>query len=139
MEFETKFEPVVTSGIVFSDYVIRDQHTRKLTLVGIFQRFICSKLPFTAPAFFVTAFATNMRGRVEEMPATLKIENEEGRTLCTTSGRIYTKASIVARHNVAEIAFSVPSMEFRKIGVYHVKVSISREVIGQRTFQVRLI
>ena len=128
-------EPAVTPAIIFSDSAIRDQATGKLTLVGVFQRFKATEIPFKSPPFFATVFVTNMRGKIESLPVTLNIEDADGRVISTATGEI-SATSQVARNDVAEIAFPVPATAFTKVGHYKAVVLVKNEALSSRTFSV---
>jgi len=66
-------EPTPTA-VVFSDHVIREAGTGKLSLIGCFNRFNASAFPFTTPRFFVTCMLTNIRRVPEAMDITVRVE-----------------------------------------------------------------
>lgn len=130
-------EPVLLAGIIFSDSAIRDQATGKLAVVGIFQRFTASQIPFTSPAFFATAFVTNLRGKIQRLPVMMKIQDTNGYVITSAPGTVSATTG-VGRTDVAEITFPFPSTEFRVAGNYLAVVLIDGKPIGARGFNVTL-
>ena len=76
-------EPILPSAIIFSDEKIRGQETGKLTLMGIFHCIKTSKFPFTSPAFYATAFVTNIKGRIKQLPVSMNIEDSTGKVIAS--------------------------------------------------------
>src|SRR5437667_157611 len=76
-------------GIVFSDYVIREHGTGKLTLVGCFSVYNARQFPFTSPRFFVTTSFTNLHGHIDALRVTARIEDPQSSlVLGNTSGEM---------------------------------------------------
>lgn len=131
-------EPVLAPAIIFSDSANRDQKTGKITLTNIFHRFKSNRFPFESPAFFATAFVSNIRGKFENLPVTLSITDEQGNEISKAVGQI-TTTNAINRNDVAEIAFPVPPAEFAKPGYYQAVVIVDDEVLGNRLFFVEAI
>lgn len=131
-----EIEPAVAPAIIFSDSAIRDQATGKLTLVGVFQRFKASEIPFTSPPFCATVFVTNMRGKIENLPVSLNIEDTDGQIISTAPGHI-TATSQVFRDDIAEIAFPIPPVVFKNAGLHRAAVLVKGEPLAYRTFSVQ--
>lgn len=128
-------EPVLAPAIIFSDSANRDQKTGKITLTNIFHRFQSNRFPFESPAFFATAFISNISGKFENLPVTLKITDEHEDEISKAIGHVTTSHAI-SRNDVAEIAFPVPPTEFARPGYYRAVVSVDDEVLGSRLFLV---
>jgi len=132
-----EIEPAVIPAIVFSDLVIRDQNTGKLTLVGVFQRFKAGQAPFTTPQFYATVLVTNLRGQPENVPVRLDIEDQDGDKLSTATGVVSATAHVL-RNDVAEIAFPMPPTRFERADQYKAVVSVNDEILGSRSFSVQV-
>lgn len=66
-------EPVLCPGIIFSDGVIREHGTGKLSLIGSFTAYTFPTVPFVAPPFVVTVLVTNLQGRLERFPIAVRV------------------------------------------------------------------
>ena len=128
-------EPVLISAIVFPDSKIRDFDSGKLSLVGIFHRFLASEVPFKSPPFFATAFFTNFRGQIKNLDVSLAVKDREGRVMAKTDGHVGANSQTSLR-DIAEISFPVPPIGFSAAGSFDAVVSIDGEQIGRRAFNV---
>jgi hypothetical protein len=128
-------QPALTPAIIFSDSAVRDQVTGKLTLMGIFQRFQSSKIPFMSPPFFATVFVTNTGGEVESLPVTMNIEDSGGQIISTATGHI-SAGSQAEGNSVPEIAFPLPPTKFKLAGQYKAVVLVDGKRLGYRVFTV---
>lgn len=129
-------EPALPPAIIFSDSAARDQATGKLVLAGVFHRFVASEIPFTSPAFFATVFVTNIRGRIQDLPVTMNIEDSGGNVVSSATGSVSSKTEIGLR-DVAEISFPIPPTVFDKAGHYKAVVLVDNESLGYRLFFVQ--
>ena len=128
-------EPVLPSAITFSDEKIRDQETGELTLVGIFHCIKTSKFPFTSPAFYATAFVTNIKGRIKQLPVSMNIEDSTGKVIASAPGHV-GGSGIIAMGEVAEISFPIPPIVFNAAGHYKAVVLADGEALGFRGFNI---
>jgi hypothetical protein len=128
-------EPILPSAITFSDEKIRDQETGKLTLVGVFHCIKTTKFPFTAPAFYATAFVTNIKGRIKQLPVSMNIEDSTGNVIASATGHV-GGSGIIAPGEVAEISFPIPPIIFNAAGHYKAVVLVNGEASGSRGFNV---
>ena len=129
-------ELALPPAIVFSDSAVRERATGKLTLAGVFHRFAASQIPFTSPAFFATVFVTNIRGRIQDLPVTMNIEDSSGNVVSSATGSVSSKTEIGLR-DVAEISFPIPPTVFDKAGHYKAVVQVDNESLGWRLFFVQ--
>lgn len=129
--------PRVSVGIVFSDNVIREHGTGKLTIVGTFQILNAQAFPFLSPPFQVTAF-------IEDFPtgqpvtASVVLENENGARLASASGQL-TLEAVVEPGGQVELPFPMPQVNFQSPGVYLVRVLVADQEIGRKPLYVRSI
>src|SRR5262249_49568445 len=85
----TNFEPVVCPAIIFSDGAIREQGTGKLSLIGCFSHFNAPGFPFLSQPFIVTVLLSNIRGPIEHLPVTLRVETPgSAHVLSSVSGEM---------------------------------------------------
>jgi len=132
-------EPALCPSILFSDLTVREFGTDKISLIGTFSQFNAPRFPFIAPPFHVTLLLTNIRGPIDQLPVTVRIEAEgSGHVIVSTSGSI----PIPPTHGLADIAqivFGLPPTQYQTPGRYEVHVLVRNESIGQRPIFVRPI
>jgi hypothetical protein len=128
-------EPVLPSAITFSDEKIRDQETGKLTLVGVFHCIKTAKFPFTAPAFYATAFVTDIKGGIKQLPVSMNIEDSTGKVIASAAGHV-AGSGLIAAGEVTEISFPLPPIVFNAAGRYKAVVLLDKKAIGSRGFEV---
>ncbi len=131
-------EPTLVKAVTFSDLVIREQGTGKLTLVGCFSNFNVSAFPFTSPPFYATVVMANFRGKLEKVNICLRVEHESGLVLASVAAAIGTQRDL-APNDAIELPFPLPPMIFQSAGVYKAVVLVNNEIIGQRDLVVRPI
>ena len=86
-----KMEPTLVKGIILSDSVIREHGTGKLSLIGCFTTYNFQILPSVAQPFVVTVFLTNLEGRLETFPITVRIEApDSGHVLASSMAHLST-------------------------------------------------
>jgi hypothetical protein len=130
-------EPVVSPSILFSDLTIREFGTDKISLIGTFSQFNAPRFPFLAPLFHVTVLLTNIKGPIESLPVTIRIEAEgSGHVIASTTGQI----PLPATHTLADIAqlvFGIPPTQYQAPGRYDVHVLVRNEPIAKRPLFVK--
>lgn len=131
-------EPKMVDGIIFSDSVIREEGTGKLSIIGSFQHFNVPKVPFLAPPFFVTAIFTNLRPPLEKLHLTVRMEEAKtGHVVGSTGVEIgFTREPEMLE--VFEIPLQIPPTQL-VAAVYKVVVLADNEVIGTRNLPVRSV
>ncbi|HUF61593.1 MAG TPA: hypothetical protein VMN36_05915 [Verrucomicrobiales bacterium] len=131
-------DPTPIPSLLFSDLVIREQGTGKLSFVGAFNHILAPGFPFQTPFFFVTVFITNIQGPLDPIPTTMTIsEKGSGHVIFSASGNVGFK-EIVQRATVIEIPFPVPGCRFDRPGTYEAVLLINNERIVARDFTVSL-
>jgi hypothetical protein len=132
------YEPVLPSAILFSDNAVREEGTRKLSLIGCFQHFFSTKFPITVAPFFVSVFVTNLFGEIGELTATAKIEDREtGTVIQSVTWRTRSEnenAVQIRKTDIADLVFPMPPTTFSKPGIYEV---INNERLGSRPLTVK--
>mgnify|MGYP001602694204 CR=1 FL=1 len=122
-------KPVLIS-IVVCDTVIRDDETRKLSLIGIFNTISSQKFPCVHARLHVYVAVTDgegkARGRLQLM------DNDTNQPLQTFDGEIY----FPDRFAVIEMNFVLMNMNFPKPGIYRFDFWVDGDIIGQRRFHV---
>jgi hypothetical protein len=135
------YEPVLPSAILFSDLIVREERSRKLSLIGCFQHFFSTKFPITVAPFYVSVFVTNLFGELGAMTATARIEDEEGNVVQSvtwqTSGVPNENQVQIKKTDIADLVFPIPPTMFPKPGIYEVSVYINNEKLGSRPLTVK--
>ena len=132
-------EPTLCQAIIFSDSVIREHGTGKLSLIGSFTAYNFPTFPFVAPPFVVTVLVTNLEGRLERLPVTVRVEGAHtGHVLASTVAEITTDQP-VPRSEIFEIPIAIPPINYPEAGVYKVKVLAQNEALGERDLTVRTL
>lgn len=129
-------EPVVL-GIILSDLVIQEQGTGKISLIGCFNNYNSNRFPFVS-GFFVTVILTNLKGKIDQIQVTIRIENQKtGFVLTNVAGGGKVKEGVVLTGNECiECPLPVPQCVFQTPDVYSVVVLVNGDKIGSRPFLV---
>ena len=130
-------EPTLIKGIILSDTVIREHGTGKLSLIGCFTAYNFPTIPFVAPPFVVTVFLTNLRGRLQNFPITVRIEAPgSGHVLASSTARLNSDAE-VPRTDIVEASIAMGPINYVEPGLYKVKLLAGSEDMGDRDLTVR--
>jgi hypothetical protein len=130
-------EPVLCKGIMLSDSVIREHGTGKLSLIGCFSSYNFPILPFVAPPFVVTVLVTNLEGRLQNFPVTVRIEAPgSGHVLASSMAQLNSEIE-VPRSEIFEVAMGIGPINYADPGIYKVKVLAGNEDMGERDLTVR--
>jgi len=134
-----QIEPVICPGIIFSDLAIREQGTGKLSLIGCFTHFNAPGFPFLSQQFIATVLLSNIRGPVEHLPVTLRIEAPgSAHVLTSVSGEMNIGAEIT-QNEILEIVFPIPPTPFQQAGPYEVNVLVGSEALSKRFLFIKSI
>jgi hypothetical protein len=134
-----EIEPVLTSNVNFSDGVIREEVSGKLTLVGTFDHFNANQFPFQAPPFFVTVALANFRGKLDGYKIALRIEEKSsGLVVASAGGEIGSKRDLKPTDSV-QIPFHLTGIVFGSEGLYAVVVLAQSDHIGSRDLTVNKV
>jgi len=130
-------EPTLIKGIILSDSVIREHGTGKLSLIGCFTTYNFPILPSVAQPFVVTVLLTNLEGRLQDFPITVRIEAPgSGHVLASSMAQLNTDKE-VPRTDIFEVAIGIGPINYFEPGVYKVKVLAGNEDMGDRDLTVR--
>lgn len=135
------FEAVVAPRIILSDRVIREEGTRKVSLIGCFDAFISHIFPFQSVPFFATVAITNIIRFPEQMDVVLRMESSAGHVFASSQAQLSKKpeAPQIPRSAVIEIVFPFATVRFENPGVFDLVCLVSNEVLARRQFEVRSI
>ena len=130
-------EPASIPFILFSDTVIREEGTGKLSIIGSFQHFNVAQFPFISPPFVVTVAFGNLRGRIESLHLTVRIEHSDSGVVLACVGSEMRLHGDISPTDVFEVPLGLPPCQFAEPGSYSVVVLINNEVIGLRPLVIR--
>jgi hypothetical protein len=130
-------EPTLVKSIILSDSIIREHGTGKLSLIGCFTTYNFPILPSVAQPFVVTVFLTNLEGRLQNFPITVRIEAPgSGHVLASSMAQLSTDME-VPRTDILEVPIGIPPINYAEPGIYKVKVLAGAEDMGERDLTVR--
>ncbi len=133
-----EIEPTITPNITFSDGVIREHGSNKLTLIGTFHQFTAPRFPFQPLPFFVTICLSNLRGKLDHYKTAIRIEEKSsGFVVASAGGEIGTSDEIKSTDTV-QVPFQVTGI-FPSPGLYSVIVMAQGEPVGSRDLVVNAI
>lgn len=130
-------DPKVSVGIVFSDGVIREHGTGKLTLIGIFQILNAPAFPFQCFPFQVTVFLHYLPIG-EAIEVRISVETVEGQKLAEAKGQLKID-NVVEPEGQIELPLAMPQILFQAPGVYPVKVFVNDKKVGEKPIFLRSI
>jgi hypothetical protein len=133
------FEPTLTQAIVFSDSVIREHGSNKLSLIGTFHQFNVPRFPFQAPPFFITVFLTNIRGKLEQYKISVRIEEKASGYVVASAAAELNSPNEVKSTETIQIPFGIFMSQFPSAGLYNVVALAQNESIGSRDLVVNSI
>ncbi len=141
MTIETKSEtkPALCPAIIFSEKVIREAGTGKLSIINSFQKFIGPKFPFAVPPFVVTVSIGQFAGKLDKLKLSVEVTAEDGTIIVpAVTAEVGTEAE-VAPDDVFEFSFPIPPCHFAMPGIHQVVFRIGKEVAGRRALPVMQI
>jgi len=119
-------------SILICDAVYRDETTKKLIVVGIFNRLTASEIPCRHPRMTVLFTITNARG---EYKLVLTIEHEKtGQKVVEIGGPLKVDDPLM----ISDINMELRNLTFPEEGKYWVVLKADEEILQQRPFWVQL-
>ncbi len=129
------YEPALTQGIIFSDLVIRENGTGKLSLINCFNTFNVQKFPFRTPPHYIVSLITNLKGKIDELNVTARIEMQgTGHVVASVPGhmKFHPDSRPLSDNDIIEIPFPVKSYTVPEPGKYTVVILLNSEELGRR-------
>lgn len=130
-----ELEPALSPNITFSDGLIREMGTGKITLIGTFHNFNVPAFPFQTPPFFVTVCLTNLRGKLENFKVSIRIEEKTSALAVGSSGGEVGTSKELTPSDTVQIPFQIAAT-FPSAGLYNVVVLAQGDVLGSRDLVV---
>ena len=132
-------KPGLCPAISFSEKVIREAGSGKLSIINSFQSFNGPQFPFAAPPFIVTASFSNLSGKLERVKASVEVLDADGKPVGAPISGEFGSDREVLPDDIFDLSFLVPSISFEKEGVYQILFRIGDDLLGQRALPARLI
>jgi Family of unknown function (DUF6941) len=135
-------EPALMPGIILSDLVIRETGSNKPSLIGCFQQFNFPQFPAKIGRFFVSVSITNLRGKLDALNATCRLEVAgTGHVVSSTSAQIQFAPESPPLDPRVGIDISLPFMnvQFPSAGTHTFVVLVDNEEVGRRNVEVSAI
>ena len=124
-----KPKPIVLS-INICDTIIRDETTKKVSLIGLFSAIKANTFPSTHSLFHVYVALTNGHGLYKTTLRIVSVENNE--VLINIDGDL----NVTSPLQVTELNIGLQGLRFNKPGKYSVQVLCNGDPIGSRDFMV---
>ena len=124
-----KPKPIVLS-INICDTIIRDEVTKKVSLIGLFNAIKANTFPSTHSLFHVYVALTNGHGMYKTSLRIVSIDNSE--VLINIDGDL----NVIDPLQVIELNIGLQGLRFNRPGKYSVQVLCNGEPIGSRDFMV---
>lgn len=116
-------------ALIVCDNIIREEHTRKLSLMGLFNSIQSAVFPISHAKMHIYIALTDYRGDAE---ATLKFLDPEGTEMARLSGPLHFKNKLA----VLELNFVIHGMVFPNPGAYSIEFLINDRLIVSKDIQV---
>ncbi len=120
-------------SIIVCDDVYRDETTKKMVVVGTFNRISTSSLPCLHPRMTVLFSLTNASGVYD---LSLSIEHEKsGQTIAEIRGPLEVHDPLA----INDVNVVMSNLQFQEDGKYWAELKADGEIIQQRPFFVSLV
>lgn len=129
---------VIGEGIIFSDMVIREEGTGKLTLVNLFSTFVAQGFPFQTPRFYVTVLLSNFSDFSQPVDVVFRLEEpHSGHVYSSVSGKMNFRPDVPPNKNeVLEISVQYPATFLPKQGTYFMVALVNATEVRKRAINV---
>ena len=117
-------------SINICDSVIRDELTKKISLIGLFNTIRAKSFPCTHAGLYVYVAMTNGHGKYKMEVRFSKLE--EGKAIASIQGQLNFQNPL----QMVELSFSSPPLRFDTPGQYVVEVFCDGAQIQTRKFRV---
>jgi hypothetical protein len=131
-------EPVVPV-IMYSDSVIREHGSGKLSLIGTFQAFTFPKFPIQIGGFWITVYVTNVRVAKPFSLTTRIEERKTGHVIASAMANVNINAQDPNFNpdTMIEIPMKFPACLFPHEGTYETNVLFDGIPVGSRVLLVK--
>lgn len=124
-------DPVLLAMII-CDQIIREERTKKLSLLGLFDRVYSKKFPCSHSRLHVYVALTEYIGTAN---CELKFSDDSGNVITKLNGPLKFPNKLT----IVEMNFGIKNIPLPKAGVYHFDFIVNGRLIGHRKFKVEQI
>lgn len=129
---ESNPEELTCVSMVLCDQVYRDERSKKLIVVGVFNQIIAEHLPALHPEAAVLFTLTNGRGTYELW---LSMEHEASGQEVIRCGGPYRVDNPL---RIVDVNITIPRLEFQASGKHWLTLRSDGRILQQRPFWVRI-
>lgn len=122
----------VAPGLTLCDYLIVDERTKKVSLIGTFTGVSAAEVPTTLPPFYAYALLSDSQGRV---PVELIVTRLDTMQIVHTARNVLTFPDRLAE---VHCIMRIPACQVPVAGAYQVTLQTGGEWIAQQRLRVRL-
>lgn len=122
-------KPIVLS-IDICDEIIRDEISKKISLIGLFSQIQTQTFPTQHPSLHVYVSLTN--GHRDYKGELRFVSGEDGRVIASMKGKVPFQNPL----QTVELNFAVNNLKFERPGKYRVEFLCDGDPVGSRQFMV---
>jgi hypothetical protein len=122
----------VLNAMLISDQAIREEHTGKVSLIGIFENIYSTAFPSAHPGCAVYVKVTDAFGDYDLSLDLVRVDDLQ----ILGQGRVH--ATVGDRLNPAEWVFNLNGLIFERPGRYEFRLSANGQHVASKTFSVIL-
>jgi len=132
-----KSNPAIASAIIFSEKIIREAGTNRLSIINSFQKFTGPTMPFAVPPFVITVSLAGFSGEGKHRLSVEVLSPSGDALFPAIEAEVGTEAA-VAVNDVFEFCFGLPAVQFEQEGVYEIVLKIEGKEAARRGLPVML-
>jgi hypothetical protein len=127
--------PGLAPAIIFSEKIIREAGTGRLSIINSFQRFTGPTIPFAVPPFVVTVSLAGFSGEQKHKLSVELLSPAGAIVIPAINAEVGTEAKVEVR-DVFEFSFGLPPVQFEEAGVYEIVLKIGDQIAARRALPV---
>jgi hypothetical protein len=131
------FDP--TARVFFSDHVLREAGTNKLSIIGIFQAWNASHFPFPIPPFIATVSLENLTNLPKKLTLLIRIEQIDTGLVLANAGAMmgfHPDFKMDDVTNSLEVSIPINPFVVNSPGKFVAVVLVNGNEIARKTFSV---
>jgi hypothetical protein len=132
MEQKQKRPKPVLLAMIICDQILREEGTKKISLLGIFNRVSSKTFPCIHPRLHIFVSVTEYEGQAD---CVLKFSDSTGKEIVQLKGPLEFPDKLA----VIEMNFCLNNVPLPNAGIYHFDFIMDNEIIGHRKFKVEEI
>lgn len=123
--------PPLVSVILICDIIIRDEASRKYSLIGIIKSLEAGRFPYTRESLSAYAMLTDAEGRYAIRLALVRLED-----LAVFREIVSIEVRLHERNAVGELVLDLPGIIFERPGRYEFQLYANNRLVGVRALNV---